>query len=45
MDGSALDAAFDTGVAALRKLRTAKAWPMRTIRSLTRSATEIGWSS
>ena len=45
LDGSALDAAFESGVSALRKLRTAKMWPMRMIGSLTRQATEIGWSS
>jgi hypothetical protein len=45
LDGSALDTAFDNGVDALKKLRIAKTWPMRTIGSLTRSATEIGWSS
>jgi hypothetical protein len=45
LNGSALDAAFEGGVSALRKLRTAKMWPMRTIGSLTRQATEIGWSS
>jgi hypothetical protein len=45
MEGSVLDTAFENGVAALRKLRMANTWPMRMIRSLTRSATEIGWSS
>jgi len=45
LDGSALDTALDNGVAALRKLRTARTWPMRMLGSLTRSATEIGWSS
>jgi hypothetical protein len=45
LDGSALETAFENGVAALRKLRMAKAWPMRMISSLTRSATQIGWSS
>jgi hypothetical protein len=45
LDGSALDAAFESGVSALRRLRTAKAWPMRMIGSLTRQAAEIGWSS
>jgi hypothetical protein len=44
LDGSALDTAFDSGVAALKKLRTAQMWPMRMIGSVTRSATEIGWS-
>jgi len=45
LDGSALDAAFENGLSALRRLRTANTWPMRKIRSLTRQATEIGWSS
>jgi len=45
LDGSALDAAFENGLSALRRLRTANTWPMRMIRSLTRQATEIGWSS
>jgi len=45
LDGSALDTALDNGVAALRKLRTTRTWPMRMLGSLTRSATEIGWSS
>jgi hypothetical protein len=45
LDGSALETAFENGVAALRKLRVAKRWPMRMIGSLTRSATQIGWSS
>jgi hypothetical protein len=44
LDGSALDTAFDSGVAALKRLRTSQMWPMRMIGSLTRSATEIGWS-
>jgi hypothetical protein len=44
MDGSKLDAAFESGVSALQKLRSAKRWPMRTISSLTRQATEIGWA-
>ena len=44
MDGSALTAAFETGVSALKKLRSANQWPIRTIRSLTRQATEIGWA-
>jgi hypothetical protein len=45
MDESALNTAFENGVSALRKLRTARMWPMRMIGSLTRQATEIGWSS
>jgi hypothetical protein len=45
LDESSLNTAFESGVAALRRLRTAKTWPMRMIGSLTRQATEIGWSS
>jgi hypothetical protein len=44
MDGSALTTAFDTGVSALKKLRSANQWPIRTIRSLTRQAAEMGWA-
>lgn len=44
MNGSALDSAFDSGVSALRMLRAAKRWPTPMIRSITRQATEIGWS-
>jgi hypothetical protein len=47
LDGSALDSAFDSGVAALRRLRTARTWPMRMISSITRSASGVGsavWS-
>jgi hypothetical protein len=44
MDSSALTAAFETGVSALKKLRSAKRWPARTISSLTRQASEIGWA-
>ena len=44
LDGSTLDAAFESGVSALQKLRSAKRWPMRTINSLTRQAAEFGWA-
>ena len=44
MDGSRLDAAFEGGIEALKKLRSSKRWPRRTINSLTRQATEIGWA-
>ncbi len=44
LQGSALDTAFENGVAALRKLRTANMWPMRWIGSVTRPATEVVWS-
>ena len=44
LDGSALTAAFENGVSAIKKLRAANAWPIRTMRSLTNQAMEIGWS-
>ena len=44
MDRSKLDDAFESGVNALKKLRSAKRWPARTINSLTRQATEVVWS-
>jgi len=44
MNGSALDAAFATGINAIKRLQSANRWPMRTITSLTRQATEIVWS-
>ena len=44
MDGAALTAALETGVGALKKLRSANRWPMRTISAITRQATEIGWA-
>lgn len=44
LDGSALNTAFENGVSAIRKLKAANAWPLRTIRSLTSQAMEIGWS-
>jgi len=44
MNGSALDAAFATGIDAIKRLQSANRWPMRTITSLTRQATEIVWS-
>jgi len=46
-DGAALDAAFDSGIGALQKLRAANRWPMRSIRSMTKSASNAGaavWS-
>ena len=46
-DGSALDAAFESGIGALQKLRAAKRWPARTIGSMTKSVSDIGaavWS-
>jgi hypothetical protein len=44
LDRSALDRAFENGVEAIKKLRAANMWPMRTIGSMTRQAAEIGWS-
>ena len=47
MDGSALDAAFESGIGALQKLRAAKRWPARTIGSMAKSVSDIGaavWS-
>jgi hypothetical protein len=44
IDSSALNTAFEIGVSAIRKLRTANRWPMRTMKSLTNQAMEIGWS-
>jgi hypothetical protein len=44
LDGSALNAAFETGVSALKKLRSATRWPLRTISAISRQATEIGWA-
>jgi hypothetical protein len=44
VDGPALGVAFEKGVDALQQLRAANRWPIRTIRSLTRQATEIGWA-
>jgi len=47
MDGSSLDAAFESGVGALRSLRAAKRWHMLMLGSITKSVTDIGsavWS-
>ena len=44
LDRSALDGALENGIDAIRKLTLSKRWPMRTIGSITRQATEIGWS-
>jgi hypothetical protein len=43
-DGSALNTAFENGVSAIRKLRAANRWPMRSVRSLTNQVMDIGWS-
>jgi hypothetical protein len=47
MSGSGLDTAFETGVEALKKLRAASRWPMRTVNSVTRQASDMrsaAWS-
>jgi len=47
LDGPSLDAAFETGVRALRTLRAAKRWHRLMLGSITKSATDIGsavWS-
>jgi hypothetical protein len=44
LDRSSLDTAFDNGVDALKKLRAAARWPMRTVKSMTNQAMDIGWS-
>jgi hypothetical protein len=44
MDNAALTTAFETGIAALRSLKRANMWPMRTMRSVKSQAMEIGWS-
>ena len=47
LDSTALDAALEHGTAAVRKLRVAKRWPMRTAGALARSAADVGsmvWS-
>jgi hypothetical protein len=43
-ESSAITTAFENGVNAIRKLRSANMWPRRTVRSLTNQAMEIGWS-
>lgn len=47
LDFAALDAALDNAVGAIRRLRFAKLWPMRTAGALKRSASDLGgmvWS-
>jgi hypothetical protein len=44
LDNSRLNDAFDTGIGVLKKLRTGAMWPVRTVRSITSQAMEIGWS-
>jgi hypothetical protein len=47
LDTTALDAALENGTSALKKLRVAKLWPMRTAGALAKSAADVGgmvWS-
>jgi len=47
LDTTALDAALENGTNALKKLRVAKLWPMRTAGALAKSAADVGsmvWS-
>ena len=44
LDSPTLNTAFDNGIDALQKLRTARMWPVRKGGSLTRLSTEVGWS-
>jgi len=45
LESAALDEAFDNGLSALKNLRVAKMWPMRTMRSAMRPATEVGFTA
>ena len=42
LNGSALDAALDSGTDALKALRAANRWPMPLVRSITKSASDAG---
>jgi hypothetical protein len=44
LDSTTLNTAFDNGLEALQRLRTATMWPVRKAGSLTRLSTEVGWS-
>ena len=44
LDTTTLNNAFDSGIEALQKLRTATMWTVRKPGSLTRLSTEVGWS-
>ena len=47
LDTAALDAAFERGTDALKKLRVANLWPVRTAGALARTAADVGgmvWS-
>jgi hypothetical protein len=44
LDSTTLSTAFENGIDALQKLRTATMWPVRKVESLTRLSTEVGWS-
>jgi hypothetical protein len=45
LESAALDDAFDSGLSALKNLRVAKMWPMRTMRSVMRPAAEVGFTA
>jgi hypothetical protein len=44
LDSTTLSSAFENGIDALQKLRTATMWPVRRAGSITRLSTEVGWS-
>jgi hypothetical protein len=44
LDSTTLNTAFDNGIQALQKLRTATMWPVRKVGSIARLSTEVGWS-
>ncbi len=44
LESGRLNAALDNGISVLKQLRTAAMWPMRTVKSITNQAMEIGWS-
>ena len=44
LDSTTLNTAFDNGIEALQKLRTATMWPVRKAGSIARLSTEVGWS-
>ncbi len=44
LDSTSLDSAFDSGISALRKLRSSNMWPIRRVGSMRRLSTEVGWS-
>jgi hypothetical protein len=44
LDSTTLSTAFENGIDALQKLRTATMWPVRRADSIARLSTEVGWS-